>query len=312
MKSNDISIVHAASNYLNGLSAVEASRKIGIKSVYEVRGLWEVTRISRQADWGNTDLYKFMGRMETEACNNADAVITITKALKDLMVSRGVAEEKITVVPNCVDTGKFEPFLPRDESLAKKIGIKNDDVVIGYIGSIVNYEGLDDLFYAISIMKDKGIKKFKMLLVGDGEYFDHLIKLSKSLSIESYVIFTGRIPHAEVKKYYSLVDIAPFPRKPFLVCEIVSPLKPFEAMASGKAVLVSSCDALTEIVDNRKNGIVFDKGNIDDLADKLQMLIENKNLRIKLGEQASVWVRKHRDWKVSANLISNIYKGLLG
>lgn len=299
-------IIHAAANYPNGLAASLAARRLGIKSVYEVRGLWEITRLSRQEGWDETDQYRFMAKMEAEACNHADAVITITEALKDLMVARGVDPAKITVAPNCVHTDLFAP-LDKDLQLAQELGINDDDIVIGYIGSIVNYEGLDDLLDALALLLKDGVTNFKFLLVGDGAVLDELKQQVISLGLQERVIITGRIPHEEVQRYYSLVDITPFPRKPYLVCETVSPLKPFEAMASQKAVLVSSCAALTEIIQDGYNGLVFEKGNVVSFKDQLKKLIVDGALRAKLSINGREWVIKERDWQTSSLKISRVY-----
>lgn len=305
------SIVHAASNHPNGLAAVQLAKELGLKSVYEVRGLWEITRLSRQDGWDQTEQYDYMAKMEAEACNNADKVLTITHALKDIMVERGVDPEKISVVPNCVNVDDFTPFQEKNTSLLSSLGINQSDIVIGYIGSIVNYEGLDDLLKALHLIKKTLNNKVKLLIVGDGAYLAYLVELVNNLDINDLVIFTGRVPHELVDEYYSLVDITPFPRKPYLVCEAVSPLKPFEAMASGKAVLVSSCSALTEIVDDGRNGLVFDKGNINDFSEKLYTLITDDVLRERLSKNGYEWVVENRDWSFSANVISEIYDELL-
>ena len=303
------SVIHAAANFPNGLAASLAARRLGIKSVYEVRGLWEITRLSRQEGWDETDQFRFMAKMEAEACNAADAVITITEALKDLMVSRGVDASKITVAPNCVHTDLFSP-LEKDQKLAKELGISDEDTVIGYIGSIVNYEGLDDLLEALSLLVQDGVTNFKFLLVGDGAVLDELKQQVVELGLQSYVVITGRVPHEEVQRYYSLVDITPFPRKPYLVCEAVSPLKPFEAMASQKAVIVSSCAALTEIIQDGENGLVFEKGNIFSFRDALKKLIADDGLRSTLAISGRDWVIRERDWKNSSSIVSKVYSGL--
>ncbi len=305
------SIIHAASNHPNGLAAIQAARKLGIKSVYEVRGLWEITRLSRQSGWDKTEQFKFMGKMEAEAAKNADAVLTITHALKNIMVERGVAADKISIVPNCVNIADFTPFQPKQVQLLDQLHIDKENIVIGYVGSIVNYEGLDDLIRSLSIVVNKGYTNFKLLIIGDGAYLSHLVDLVKSSDLEKYVIFTGRIPYTDVDDYYSLIDITPFPRKPFLVCEAVSPLKPFEALASGKAVIVSSCDALTEIIEDDVNGLVFDKGDTADLARKLIQLIDDKELRLRLSKTGYDWVVKERDWSVSAKIVESVYDSLL-
>ncbi len=305
-----VRLIHAASNYPNGLAASLAARRLGVPSVYEVRGLWEVTRMSRQANWEHTDYCKFMAKMEAEACRYADHVITITEALKEVMIRRGVDRNKISVVPNCVHVDLFTPSDNRDAELAIELGISPSDTVIGYIGSIVNYEGLYDLLRAGRKLLDDGVANFKILIVGDGAVLTGLKGLAVSLDLMQKVIFTGRVPHALVNRYYSLVDITPFPREPFMVCEIVSPLKPFEALACGKAVVVSSCAALTEIIDDGSNGLVFEKGRYEDLAEKLKLLIHDEELRSSLGRIGRDWVIKHRDWSNSAKIVQSIYNKL--
>ncbi|MDI4637446.1 MULTISPECIES: glycosyltransferase [Halomonadaceae] len=309
-RNKQASIIHAAANFPNGLAASLAARRLGIKSVYEVRGLWEITRLSRQEGWDQTDQFRFMAKMEAEACNAADAVITITEALKELMVSRGVDASKITVAPNCVHTELFSP-LDKDRELAKELGVSEKDIVIGYIGSIVNYEGLDDLLGALALLVKDGVTNFKFLLVGDGAVLDSLKHQVVSLGLQNYVIITGRVPHKEVQRYYSLVDITPFPRKPYLVCEAVSPLKPFEAMASQKAVIVSSCAALTEIIQDGYNGVVFEKGDVFSLRDALKQLIRDDDLRERLAINGRNWVVKERDWSFSSGELKEVYESLL-
>ncbi|WP_432739234.1 glycosyltransferase, partial [Pseudomonas kurunegalensis] len=200
----------------------------------------------------------------------------------------------------------------KDSEMSANLGIAPDEVVIGYVGSIVNYEGLDDLMRAVAMLRDRGVKNFKFLLVGDGAVLPQLKLMIEELNLHEIVICTGRVPHADVPRYYSLIDIAPFPRKPYLVCETVSPLKPFEALASGKAILVSSCAALTEIIEDGYNGLVFEKGNVEAFCDQLQRMIEDSELRKRLGRQGREWVCRERDWSVVSSKVADLYASLEG
>ena len=161
----------------------------------------------------------------------ADQVIAITKGLKDELVRRGVEETKITIVPNAINKEHFLGLEPNLE-LKKKIGLK-DVPTIGYIGSIVDYEGIEDLLEALLLIKKENIA-FNFLLIGDGSALNGVRKKVTQLNLGEDVFILGRIPHNEVPDYYSLVDITPFPRKSLQVCEMVSPLKPFEAMVQEK------------------------------------------------------------------------------
>jgi len=301
-------VIHAASNLYNGLAAVYAAKKLGVKSIYEIRGLWEITRISREPEWINTDMYKFNANMETEAALNADVVITITQALKDEMIKRGVPAEKIEILPNGVVSDRFKP-LSKNIELAKKLNI-NNKTVIGFVGSFVQYEGLEYIVDAIEILVKKGKTEIIALMVGDGAVWQDIVDRVEKKGLQDYFIFTGRIPHEEVEEYYSLVDIAPLPRKGLPVCEMVSPLKPFEAMAMEKVVLSSNVAALAEIVQDGYNGMLFEKDNIQDLANKIEILANDEKLREKLGKQAREWVVKERDWSILSKKLINIYKRL--
>jgi glycosyltransferase involved in cell wall biosynthesis len=300
--------IHAASNYMNGVVANQVAKTLGIKSIYEVRGLWELTRISRQPEWKDTEYYNLMEKMETQAAKEADIVITITQALKDEMIRRGVSEEKIEILPNGVVSERFEP-LSKNILLEEELNIENK-IVLGFVGSFVQYEGLEYIVDAVEILVNKGRKDIVALMVGDGTVWQEIRDRVTNKDLDKYFIFTGRIPHDEVEKYYSLVDIAPLPRKGLPVCEMVSPLKPFEAMAMEKVVLSSDVAALAEIIKDGYNGVLFKKDNIEDLAIKIELLMDDSKLREKLGKQAREWVIKERDWKIITKKLNDIYTNL--
>ncbi|PQZ83531.1 glycosyltransferase family 4 protein [Arthrobacter sp. MYb222] len=300
-------IIHAASNHWNGLAAVTAARKLGIPSIYEVRGLWEVTRGSRNPEWAQGNMFKFMARMEADAARGATRVFTITRALKDEMVARGVDENKIQIIPNGVDTKRFQPR-EKDSELASKLGLHNK-TVIGYVGSILDYEGIELMLEAAAILKRER-DDFHVLIVGDGAELEKFKSFSSEEDLDDVITFTGRVPHEEVESYYSLIDITPFPRLPLPVCEMVSPLKPFEAMAMGKAVIASNVDALSEIVTPGLNGLLHQKGDAQSLTEGIRSLLDDSALRIRLGQQSREWVVRERDWSKLALTVSNAYEEL--
>lgn len=301
-------IVHAASNFVNGIAAVTAARRLGLPSIYEVRGLWEVSRLAAHPEQAESERFRMNARMEGEAACAADVVLTITGALRDELVARGVPAGRIQVLPNGVDTERFRPA-PPDAALRHALAI-GDRTVIGYVGSFIRYEGLDDLLRATARLRAERSDDFRVLLVGRGPVEAALRRRAESLGVGDRVIFTGAVPHAEVDRYYSLVDVAPFPRKPERVCEMVSPLKPFEAMAMGKAVLVSSVAALTEIVADGETGLVFRKGSVEDLAARLGQLLDDGALRRKLGDAGRAWVVAERDWRPLAARLGELYESL--
>lgn len=302
-------VIHGASNHWNGLAAVSAARALGVSSVYEVRGLWEVTRGSRNPSWMGGRVYKYLAAMEAEAASNADKVIAITPALAEELISRGVDPAKISVVPNGVDTERFAP-MKRDAALARKLGLEGKKV-LGYVGSILDYEGIDLLVQAASRLAYER-DDFAVLLVGDGGERERIKAMVQAEGLVDRVLFTGHVPHGEVESYYSLIDIAPFPRKGLPVTEMVSPLKPLEAMAMGKAVLASNVRAIEEMVQDGSTGLLHQKDDVESLTGQLRLLLDDDGLRLGLGQQARLWVQAERTWQNLAGTITKVYEELGG
>ena len=169
---------------------------------------------------------------------------------------------------------------------------------------------MDLLLEACAILRNKIGDCFRLLLVGDGDEMQNLRNLSRFLQLEDVVRFTGRVEHHEVNRYYSLIDIAPLPRKGFRVCELVSPLKPFEAMATGKVLITSSVKALAEIVEDGETGFVFEKDNAEDLAEKLHLVISDDELRRQIGVNAKKWVTENHSWDVISKRVIDVYQKL--
>ena len=299
-------VIHSASNFVVGMAGARVAKDLGIQSIYEIRGFWHLTQSTKREGYENSDHYKLSERFEIETAKNSDYVFAITNALKEILVENGVEEEKIFILPNAVDSEKFK-FSEPDESLKRELGIE-DKTVIGYVGSFVEYEGLDLLLEACAMLKERHGDVFKLLLVGDGDTMQLLRRTSRFLQLEDMVIFTGRVPHEEVERYYSLIDIAPLPRKGLRVCELVSPLKPFEAMGAGKVLVTSSVRALEEIVQDGVTGLVFEKDNAADLAEKLELVLLDSALRKKIGANANKWVQENHSWNVISERVTDIYK----
>ena len=306
---NKSAILHSASNFVVGHAAGRVAKKLGLTSIYEIRGFWHLTQATKKQGYMDSDHYELSERFEIETAKQSDYVFTITQALKEILVENGVQESKIRVLPNAVDSSKFK-VMNKDNDLEKELGFQNS-VVIGYIGSFVDYEGLDLLLEACALLKENHGDAFKLLLVGDGDVMQQLRRTVQFLQLEGHVVFTGRVSHDEVQRYYSLIDIAPIPRKGLRVCELVSPLKPFEAMAAGKVLITSSVQALAEIVDDGKTGLIFEKDNAKDLAAKLELVLTDANLRSKIGGNANKWVLENHSWDVISKRVTDIYDKIL-
>ena len=303
------SVLHSASNFVVGLAGIRAAKLLSIPSIYEIRGFWHLTQSTKRDGYEHSEHYGLTERFEIETAKEADHVFAITNALREILIENGVEGSKITVLPNAVNPDKFE-IIPKNKKLNKELDFEGK-VVLGYIGSFVNYEGLDLLLEACSILKKKLGDVFRVLLVGDGDMMASLRRSAQFLQLESIVVFTGRVPHSEVSDYYSLIDIAPLPRKGLRVCELVSPLKPFEAMGSGKVLVTSSVRALAEIVQDGETGLIFEKDNSADLAEKLEPVILDRKLRKRLGKNANAWVKETHSWEVISKRVTKVYDKLM-
>lgn len=302
-------LIHVASPAQNALVAIEVGRRFRLPVVYEVRGLWHDTsvtlgkldRLSNQYRQKNHDLF-FAMKM-------ADYVVTLSEAMKNEFIQGGLDPQKISIVPNGIDVSKFRPR-KQPKSLRAKLGIHSDDIVLGYIGSIRRLEGLHWLIRAGKILLQRN-QDIKILIVGEGEDLEPLQMLAKGLELGEATIFTGQVPHEDVVDYYALIDIFVVPRSKSRVTDLVTPLKPYEAMAMEKAVIVSNVGALREIIDNGNTGIECIADDPEDLAQKCQLLMCNQRLRIDLGRRANTWVREHRQWQVLIERYQRIYERLV-
>lgn len=304
-------VVMSASNHLTALPALMAARRAGLPFVYEVRGFWEITNASRDASYRDSTRYYNAVALETLAAQEADMVFTLNQPMRNELVRRGVLPHKIKLLPNACEPDKFTPRI-RDEDLARELGIAPKTPVIGFVGSFTPYEGLDELVLACGELRRRG-HDFRLLLVGDETIFNRLqeplLPKLRSLiareSLQSHVHFAGRVSSTEVPRWYSLIDIAPFPRKAMAVSELVPPLKPVEAMAMQKAVIASDVGALSDFVQDGVTGLMFPKGDINAFADGLEKLLRNETLRKSLGENGRAWVLEERSWSRNAMTVQD-------
>tara|TARA_B100001741_G_scaffold106726_1_gene87935 strand:- start:1 stop:2100 length:2100 start_codon:yes stop_codon:yes gene_type:complete len=302
-------ILHSASNFVVGLAGAEAARRLGLPSIYEIRGFWHLTQATKRTGYEASDHYNLSEHLEFEAARNSDHVFTITNSLRDILIENGIEPEKISVLPNAVDPERFD-IAPRDSELENEMEYSGK-VVIGYIGSFVEYEGLELLLEATAQLKNELGDIFRVLMVGDGSVHEKLRRMARFLAIDDIVTFTGRVSYDEVERYYSLIDIVPLPRRGLRVCELVSPLKPFEAMATGKVLITSDVAALAEIVDDGMTGLLHRKDDAEHLAEKLKEAITDSELREKIGQQAREWVCETHSWDVISSRVTEVYTRLL-
>ncbi|HEY6295525.1 MAG TPA: glycosyltransferase [Streptosporangiaceae bacterium] len=305
-------VLHAASNYKNAQIALKLGERYGLPVVYEVRGFWEDTWLSRHAnaaELAHSELYRRNRDLETESMLAADLVVTLGEAMKDEIVARGVPAGKVLIVPNAVSDEFLQP-LPDATSLQKALGIGPDEHVVGEVSTLVPYEGIGTLLEATKLLRERNVK-VKALIVGDGPERAALQRQAAALGLGEAAIFTGRVPAAKVREYHALLDVFVVPRTPDRVCQLVTPLKPVEAMASGLCVVTSEVRALAEIIKPDMTGALTMPQDPVALADSLELLLCSPDIRRKLGDNAREWVARDRTWAHNAARYREAY-ALLG
>ncbi|MDO6691877.1 glycosyltransferase, exosortase A system-associated [Aliiglaciecola sp. 3_MG-2023] len=302
-------ILHAHSPALNGLAAIKAAKKTGLPLVYEIRAFWEDAAVDHGTCKEGDLRYRLTQKMETHVVNKANAVTTICEGLRQDLLSRGIADNKITVIPNAVNIEQFNIITERNESLENQYQLK-DKVVLGFLGSFYGYEGLDLIVAAMPKIL-QSIPNAVFLFVGGGPQEQNLKNQINQLGLQKHVIMPGRVPHSEVDKYYSLVDLLVYPRKPMRLTELVTPLKPLEAMAQGKLVLASDVGGHKELIEDGKTGWLFDSGNIDQLASTAVNVLSNRDSWPDMIENGRNFVMQIRNWKNSVANYQSIYENLL-
>ncbi len=302
-------ILHAHSPALNGLAAVNAGRKLGLPVVYEVRAFWEDAAVDHGTTQEGSLRYKLTRALETYVLKKADAVTTICQGLKQDIESRGIPSAKITLIPNAVDIDKFEIIADKNPALVQRLKL-DDKYVVGFIGSFYGYEGLPLIVDALAILKDT-MPELHVLLVGGGPEEEKLKAYVKQKGLVDSVTFTGRVAHDEVNDYYSVIDVLLYPRLSMRLTELVTPLKPLEAMAQKSLFIASDVGGHHELVEDGKTGILFKQGDATALADKIRGLKEDIALHQWLKEHGREYVETERNWTRSVSNYSKLYHKLV-
>jgi len=304
-------VLHAASNYANAMIALALGERYGLPVVYEVRGFWEDTWLSRHPkgnDLASSELYRRNRDLETRCMVAADLVVTLGEAMRDEIVARGVPGEKVLIVPNAVSEEFLQP-LPDATALRAELGIAPNEHVVGEVSTLVPHEGIGTLLEATRLLRERGLP-VRVLIVGDGPERPALQRQAADLGLAEAAIFTGRVPAAKVREFHALLDVFVVPRTPDRVCQLVTPLKPIEAMASGLCVVTSEVRALAEIIKPDVTGALTVPQDPVALADSLELLVCSPDIRRKLGDNAREWVARDRTWAHNAVRYRDAYARL--
>lgn len=303
-------IIHAHSPALCGAAAERAARALGVPFVYEIRAFWEDAAVGNLTGTQGNLKYRLTRALETRVAKAADALFAICDGLRQDLAARGIPAERIHVMRNGVDLDLFGEPVARDAALADALGIAPGAPVIGYIGSFYAYEGVDDLIAAMPILRQSH-PEARLLLVGAGPMAESWRAAAAALPEPEAVIFTGRVPHTAVERYYSLVDVLAYPRKSQRLTDLVTPLKPLEAMAQRRLVAASSVGGHRELIEDGVTGTLFAPDDPAACAAALARLLDNRGDWEAMKDRAVTHVRTRHDWATNARDYLSVYHLLI-
>ncbi len=304
-------LLHAHSPVMDGLAALRVGKRLGIPVIYEIRAFWEDAAVGNGTGREGSARYFLTRRLETHAVRSADAVAVICEGLRGDLVARGTDPAKIIVSPNGVDLDLFGSPPPRDDALAVELGLGADDPVIGFIGSFYDYEGIDDLIAAMPALI-AAEPRARLLLVGGGPMEAALKAQAAASPVAAHIFFVGRVPHEQVERYYSLIDILAYPRKKMRLTDLVTPLKPLEAMAQGKLVAASDVGGHRELIEDGVTGSLFAPDDPAAIAAVLAGLLARRTLWGERRRVARAFVEAERNWSSNILRYEPVYQNLLG
>lgn len=302
-------VIHAHSPVLNVLPAIAASRRFAVPIVYEVRAFWEDAAVDLGRSREGSPRYRLSRLLDTWAMRQCDAVLPLSEAMRSELVTRGIPEAKLTVIPNAVD----ERFLiaPVEDGADIRAALKlKDRFVIGFIGSFYSYEGLDLLLEATRLLLSQD-RHVALLLVGGGPDEQRLRRIAERLQLHDAVHFIGRVPHDQVAGYYHAADLFAFPRRRMRLTELVTPLKPLETMAHIKAVAVSDVGGHRELVSDHNTGFLFPADDANALARCISYVMDNPALAVQIAGKGRAYVERVRSWTANASRYAAVYERLL-
>ena len=302
-------ILHAHSPVIDALAALIVARRRKLPLVYEIRAFWEDAAVGNGTGTEGSLRYRTTRALETWAVKRAGGVAVICDGLRRDLVARGIDADKIIVSPNGVDLELFGTVPPRDDALATQLDLDGKDVV-GFIGSFYDYEGLDDLIAAMPALVAVR-PKARLLMVGGGPMEAALRAQAEASPVAGAIHFVGRVPHEEVERYYGLVDILAYPRKHMRLTDLVTPLKPLEAMAQGRLVAASDVGGHRELIRDGETGTLFPPDDPQAIADALAGMFADRSGWEERRARGRDFVRTERNWSSNIRRYDPLYGRLI-
>jgi PEP-CTERM/exosortase A-associated glycosyltransferase len=302
-------VIHAHSPVLNALPSLWVGRRRKLPVVYEMRALWEDAAVDHHTTTEGSLRYRASRALESFALHRAEQITTICDGLRNDIAARGVPMDKITVIPNAVDARAFQFGAEPDAALRAELGL-DDKTVVGFAGSFYGYEGLDLLVSAVARLVVR-FPDIRLLLVGGGVQEEALRRQAQAEGIADRVIFTGRVPHGQVQKYYELIDVLAYPRLPIRLTELVTPLKPLEAMAQGRMFVASDVGGHRELVRHGETGFLCKAGSFEALAEAIASVLNARETWPEVRARARAFIERERTWANSVARYRDVYRRAL-
>ena len=302
-------ILHAHSPVIDPLAAMRAAKRYGLPLLYEIRAFWEDAAVGNGTGTEGSAKYRAIRGLETWAARRVDAVAVICEGLKRDLIARGIDAGKIMVSPNGVDLHLFGDPVPRDAALAAQLGLEGADT-IGFIGSFYDYEGLDDLIAAMPALLAQR-PKARLVMVGGGPMEQALRAQAAASSAAHAMHFVGRVPHEQVERYYSLIDLLVYPRKHMRLTDLVTPLKPIEAMAQHRLVAASDVGGHRELIRHGDTGTLFPPDDPAALAHAVAGVFADRSGWDAQKMRARQWVERERNWSSNISRYEPVYQRLI-
>lgn len=302
-------VLHSHSPVLTGIPALRAARRAKLPLIYEVRAFWEDAAVDLGRTRANSLRYRAIRQLETYVLRRADGVVTLCEGMRKEIGRRGIPDQRIAVVPNAVDLSHFGRVPDRDQSLTERLGLSGR-TVLGFIGSFYHYEGLDLLLSALPRIRAARPDTILLLVGGGPEEAKLRAKISQE-NLGEAVRFVGRVPHGEVRRYYDLVDYFVYPRRKIRLTELVTPLKPLEAMAEGRLVLASDVGGHRELIRDAQTGFLFAPDDPARMADRIIEVLSKKDEHSRIRDAARDYVASERTWTVCASAYRELYESAL-
>ncbi|MEY5100492.1 MAG: hypothetical protein RJA36_3211 [Pseudomonadota bacterium] len=298
-------LIHAHSPVLNALPGLWVGRRRKVPVVYEMRASWEDAAVDHGTTTEGSLRYRLSRALESFALRGVDQITTICEGLRGDILARGLSADKVTVIPNAVDADAFQFGVPADAALRRELGLEGC-TVLGFAGSFYGYEGLNLLVMALARLAPHH-PDMRLLLVGGGVQEEALRRQAEAEGVADRVVFTGRVPHSRVQKYYELIDLLAYPRLPMRLTELVTPLKPLEAMAQGRIFVASDVGGHRELVRHGETGFLFKAGSAEALADAVSRVLAQRECWPAIGRRAREFVERERTWANSVARYREVY-----